>query len=427
MITKSKFMVNLATKLFLVTSFTLSIISCSKLDLITSSDNTITTTINSIPENNIAGQFVVKFKQKMTNASIQSFAQEQNSKVIKIAGRLNIAILGFNTGDDISQLQVLKNNPLVEYAEQDFKYINNYTVSDPKSKDQNGLAIANVHRAWDITFGDPKIIIAVIDTGVDLNHPDLKNKLVPGYNVLTDGTTPPRDDNGHGTHASGIAAADTNNKIGIAGTCPNCKIMPVKVLDMKGSSSSLVDVAMGMVWAVDHGARVLSLSLGAGVISETVKRAVEYALMKNVVVVSAMGNDGTDPKKNYGNFKDYPAALPGVISVGSVDSDRVKSDFSNWGEWISVVAPGRDIMSTMPTYMVTKTQMEFSNNYDFMSGTSMACPMVAGIAGLVLSRNPQYTPAEVKERIESTATDLGNAGFDPKYGHGLVNAGKAVL
>jgi thermitase len=425
MATKKK-IITLAAKMFLTASFTLSLISCGDRNLSIVPDEIESATINSIPENSIAGQVIVKFKQQVSIAAVENFAQQSNARLIKYSSRLNIALLGYQPGEEASQIPVLQTNPLVEYAEQDLKFTNTYTVSDPHSKEQSGLAVANVHKAWDITFGDPRIIIAVVDTGVDMNHPDLKNKLVPGYNVLTDGTTPPKDDNGHGTHASGIAAAETNNKVGIAGTCPNCKIMPVKVLDMTGGNSSLVDIAIGIVWAVDHGARVISLSLG-GPENETIKRAVQYALMKNAVVVVAMGNDGENPKKKYGNIKSFPAAIPGVISVGSVDLDRSKSSFSNWGEWISVVAPGRGIYSTMPTYEVTKTQMDYNNNYDFMDGTSMACPMVAGIAGLVLSRNPQYTPAEVKERIESTATDLGTAGFDTKYGHGLVNAGRAVL
>lgn len=407
---------NFTSKIVLSLSIAYSMTSCSE-ELTSPELTPATTTTNKA--NAVKGQYVVKFSRVMNTASTLQLAKSVNSKVIKFSTRTNNAVIEFPSGTDTDEtIQSLKANSLVEYIEPNYKVTNNYTVSDPRSKDQQGLAVANLAKAWDITFGDPKIIIGVIDTGIDLGHPDLKNKLVDGYNVITQGKTPPRDDNGHGTHASGIAAAETNNKIGIAGTAPNCKIMPIKTLDAKGSGD-IYNVALGVIWAVDHGARVLNMSLG-GPQNETLKKAIEYALAKNVVVVTAMGNDGK-------NVKAYPAALPGVISVGSVDFSRTRSDFSNYGDWISVTAPGSQIMSTMPTYKTTMTEFEKEEGYDYLDGTSMACPIVAGIAALVLSRNPDYTPAEVKERIQSTATDTGKKGFDNEYGYGIVNAAKAVL
>lgn len=406
------------SKIVVSLSMAYSLVSCSKelpLADLTNSSNTS----NSVKSNAVQGQYVVKFRQKMTTESAIDLAHTAGADVNKFSTRTNNAVIEFKPGIDSDEIiQSLRANPAVEYIEPNFKVKNNYTVSDPRSKDQQGLAVANLAKAWDITFGDPKVIIAVIDTGIDLGHPDLKNKLVPGYNIITQGKTPPKDDNGHGTHASGIAGAETNNKIGIAGTAPNCKIMPIKALDAKGSGD-IYNVALGVIWAVDHGARVLNMSLG-GPNNETLKRAIEYALAKNVVVVTAMGNDGK-------NVKAYPAAFPGVISVGSVDFNRSRSDFSNYGDWITVTAPGSQIMSTMPTYKTTMTEFEKEEGYDYLDGTSMACPIVAGIAALVLSRNPDYTPAEVKERIQSTASDAGKKGYDNEYGYGIVNAAKAVL
>ena len=406
------------SKIVVSLSMAYSLVSCSKelpLADLTNSSNTS----NSVKSNAVQGQYVVKFRQKMTTESVIYLAQTAGADVNKFSTRTNNAVIEFKPGTDSDEIiQSLRANPAVEYIEPNFKVKNNYTVSDQRSKDQQGLAVANLAKAWDITFGDPKVIIAVIDTGIDLGHPDLKNKLVPGYNIITQGKTPPKDDNGHGTHASGIAGAETNNKIGIAGTAPNCKIMPIKALDAKGSGD-IYNVALGVIWAVDHGARVLNMSLG-GPNNETLKRAIEYALAKNVVVVTAMGNDGK-------NVKAYPAAFPGVISVGSIDFNRSRSDFSNYGDWITVTAPGSQIMSTMPTYKTTMTEFEKEEGYDYLDGTSMACPIVAGIAALVLSRNPGYTPAEVKERIQSTASDAGKKGYDNEYGYGIVNAAKAVL
>ena len=407
------------TKFSLVFSLSLSAVSCDTLDEVQLSPDDFSNTQNSKINSVIDGQVVVRFNEPMQTEELANFGQQMNSTMIKTASRLNSAVYKVSEGTDIESLiQSLRENPSVQFAERNYILSSNYTVSDPKSKEQQGLAMANLAKAWDITFGDPKVIIAVVDTGIDLTHPDLKNKIVPGYNIISQGKTPPKDDNGHGTHASGIAAADTNNKIGVAGTAPRCKLMPIKALDAKGSGDT-VNVALGIVWAVDHGARVLNLSLG-GPNNETVKKAVEYALAKNVVVVAAMGNDGK-------NQRAYPAAIPGVISVGSVDSDQARSSFSNYGSWISVASPGSSILSTMPTYETTMTESEKSKGYDYLDGTSMACPIVAGIAALVVSRNPTYTPAEVKARIESTATDLGKPGYDVEFGHGLVNAFKAVL
>jgi len=400
------------------TLFAISILSCSraKIGLDT---NTLGENFDNFQAQNISKEIVVRFKSKIDDNFIDNFAKSINANVINVSTRINTAVFEFSSNNEAREnLEKLNTNPIVDYAEPNYIYTNKYTVSDPKSKEQNGLAIAGLAKAWDITFGDPRIIIAIVDTGVDLKHPDLKNKLVQGYNVLTGGKTPPMDDNGHGTHAAGIAGADTNNRIGIAGTAPKCRIMPIKALDKVGNGN-LFDVSLGIVWAVDHGARVLNLSLG-GPNGKTLERAVQYALMKNVVVVAAMGNDGK-------NKKAYPAAFKGVISVGSIDFDKTRSSFSNYGDWISVVAPGSNILSTMPTYNTTMTEFEKEKEYDYLDGTSMATPIVSGIVALMLSRNPNYTPAEVKSRLESTAVDLGKKGYDIEYGHGLVNALKAVL
>ncbi|MFN8578708.1 MAG: S8 family peptidase [Candidatus Sericytochromatia bacterium] len=402
-------------KLTVTLSFAYSMTACTRDIATTPIDSQQASSVNS---NAVKGQYVLKFKQKIDTNSVIQMAKTANAEVIKFATRMNSAVIEFSQSPSEETLQTLRANSLVEFVEPNYKISNKYTMSDPRTRDQQGLAVAGLSKAWDITFGDPKIVIAVVDTGIDLKHPDLKNKVVEGYNVITQGKTPPMDDNGHGTHASGIAAAESNNKIGIAGVAPKCKLMPVKALDAKGSGD-IFNVALGVIWAVDHGARVLNLSLG-GPKNETLKRAVDYALAKNVVVVTAMGNDGK-------NSKAYPAAFPGVISVGAVDFDRKRADFSNYGDWISVAAPGVQIMSTMPTYKTTMTEMEKEQGYDYLDGTSMACPIVAGIAALVLSRNPDYTPAEVKERIQSTATDVGKKGYDIEYGYGVVNAAKAVL
>ncbi len=417
-------------KLFLVSlSLSIFIVSCTKKDSLIDIDMELKNgEINTL--NSISDQIVVRFKNNIDEKFVSNFESSNNIKTIKFVKKINTALFQLKPNSDVdSILTELNRDSSIDYAEKNYKISLNYTVNDKKAKEQSGLALANFPKAWDITFGNKKTVVAVIDTGTDLTHPDLKNKLVQGYNAIESDKTP-MDENGHGTHVSGIVAAETNNKIGIAGSAPDTKIMPIKVLGKQGTGNT-INTAYGIVWAVDHGANVLNLSLG-GPENETVKRAVEYALEKNVVVVAAMGNSALEAErtKNSSLLKAFPAALPGVISVGAVDFSKQKADFSNYGKWISVVAPGVDILSTTPTYDFFMEESDLDpkiKGYDTLQGTSQASPMVAGLAALVLSRYPSYTPREVKAKIESTATDLGKKGFDNEYGYGLINAAKAVL
>lgn len=372
----------------------------------------------------ISDQVVVKFKTQPTADFLNQYAQQNQLQVLKVSPlgsvlfrRLAPSATADNTVRSMSQ------NKLVAYSHPNTLY---YAFDDsqpphsqdPRSGEQTGQTLVGLPQAWQISSGDPRVVIAIVDSGVDLNHPDLKAKLVPGFNLLNN-NAPPQDDNGHGTHCSGIAAASTNNGIGVAGACPNCSIMPIKVLDQYGSGSGF-DVANGVIWATDHGAQVINLSLGGMEADPTLEEAVHYAIQKNVVVVAAAGNESTSAPM-------YPAAEPEVISVGSINDDRQRSDFSNFGTSLSIMAPGRNILSTMPTVPVFMTEKEgFRNEYDFMDGTSMASPMVAGVAGLIRSRYPNLTPAQIKTQIEQSAQDLGAPGFDADFGYGALDAVKAL-
>jgi thermitase len=252
--------------------------------------------------------------------------------------------------------------------------------------------------AWDITKGSSSVIIAIVDTGVELTHPDLASKLVPGTDVIN-GDSDPTDDNGHGTHCAGIAAAMTNNGLGIAGVAPNCSIMPVKVLDSSGSGY-LSTIAQGIRWAVDHGAKVISLSLGSTSQTQTLQDAVTYATSNGALVVAAAGNDNSSAKL-------YPAACTGALSVGAVNSNDSRASFSNYGSWVSVAAPGVNILSCW-------TGSQYAN----ASGTSMATPHVAGLAALLYSYfGTTSTSASIKSRIESNCDNIGTW-----LAHGRVNA-----
>jgi len=225
------------------------------------------------------------------------------------------------------------------------------------------------------------------------------------------------DSFGHGTHVAGIAAAQINNGTGIDGICGRCSLMSVKVLGADGSGS-ISNVASGITYATDYGARVINLSLGSSSRSTIMRDALDYALNNNVLPVVAMGNSNTD---NVGDLSYWYSAL----SVGAVDQQGAKASFSNFGLQTDVTAPGVAVLSTMPTYPVTlTTQYGYKMNYDALSGTSMATPVVAGLAGLILSKNPALTATQVKGMIESSAGDA--ASFNLTSGFGPVHAPAAI-
>jgi thermitase len=270
-------------------------------------------------------------------------------------------------------------------------------------------------QAWNTTLGDPSVVIAIVDTGIDANHPDLAGKVVLTKNYVK--SEKATDTFGHGTHVAGIAAASINNGTGIAGICGRCSLMSVKVLGADGSGLTS-DVASGIAYATDFGASVINLSLGSSSRTSLAHDALDYALSNNVLPVVAMGNSSSDFVGDFGYW--YSA-----LSVGALDKNGAKASFSNFGLQTDVTAPGVAVLSTMPTYSVTlNTQYGYKTNYDALSGTSMATPVVAGLAGLLLSSNSALTAAQVKGIIESSAGD--GATFDLTSGFGAVHADTAV-
>src|SRR6266508_1005715 len=270
-------------------------------------------------------------------------------------------------------------------------------------------------QAWDATLGDPSIIIAIVDTGIDANHPDLAGKVVLTKNYVKGERA--SDSFGHGTHVAGIAAARINNGAGTAGICGLCSLMSVKVLGADGSGLTS-DVASGIAYATDYGARVINLSLGSSSRTTIIRDALDYALNNNVLPVVALGNASSDYVGDLGYW--YSA-----LSVGAVDQQGAKAYFSNFGLQTDVTAPGVALLSTMPTYPVTlNTQYGYKLNYDALSGTSMATPVVSGLAGLLLSKNPALTATQVKGMIESSAGD--GSSFDLTSGFGPVHAAAAI-
>ena len=276
--------------------------------------------------------------------------------------------------------------------------------------------------AWEVTHGNANIDIAIVDSGVDQTHPDLAPRLMPGRDFVGVGDLNPQDDHGHGTMVAGVAAADTDNATGIAGAAWDARIIPVKVLDSSASGTD-ADLIEGILWAVDNGnadttddAEIINLSLGGYANSPALGDAIQTAVDAGVVVVAATGNNGlTAPS--------YPGAYPGVIAVGATDFYGDLVNFSNRGPHVDVVAQGYGVFTTC---WGTNCLPPPDDDYTFGDGTSFASPLVAGVAALILARNPTFTPAQVESKLQSTAIDRGPAGIDDGYGWGLVDAYSAV-
>ena len=342
-----------------------------------------------------------------------------------------------------SMVKKLKEDPNVENAEVDYFATMSVVPNDAYYRKQWGLQRIKSEEAWELEKGSQDVIIAFVDSGVDQSHPDLLDKLVSGYDMvdLTDvepfegcvwegdiltRDNNPEDENGHGTHCAGIAAASTNNSIGIAGVAWNCKIMPVRVLaNMKCTTDegtyvtgagTFTDVADGIIWAADHGAHVVSMSLG-GVVPNNVpppsllKDAIDYANSRGCVLVAAMGNEGVNPE-DY-NYYAYPAAHPKVLAVGAIDRNNRRADFSNYGDYKHVMAPGVDILSTF-----------IVSDYAEAGGTSMATPFVSGLAALIKSADLHLNPEEIVETIRQTAASQNE--YNIEYGYGVVDAHSAI-
>lgn len=300
-----------------------------------------------------------------------------------------------------------------QYTEPHYMYLTNDAFSENTgagvitpndllfSTYQWNLPAIETELGWNLSKGSKEVIVAVVDTGVQANHPDLKGQLLSGYNAIASGSAPD-DDVGHGTHVAGIIGALTNNEEGVAGISWYNKILPVKALDNSGAGTTY-SVAEGIIWAADHGARVINLSLGNYADSQFLHDAIKYAYDRDVVIVSASGNDNTERPG-------YPAAYDEVIAVAATNSTGNRASFSNYGDYIDVAAPGESIASTYP-----------DNQYAALSGTSMASPHVAALAGLVRSLNPLLTNKEVRELLISSAVDLGEQGHDKYYGWGQVD------
>ncbi|WP_430779994.1 S8 family serine peptidase [Actinoplanes sp. G11-F43] len=285
------------------------------------------------------------------------------------------------------------------------------TGSDPYRAQQYSLSKVRVTEAWQRSTG-AGVTVAVIDSGVDANHADLKGNVLSGYDAITDRAGSTSDKHGHGTHVAGTIAAVTGNGVGVTAVAPDVKILPVKVLGDNGSGN-MSDTAEGIVWAADNGAQVINMSLGSTAKVAAVTNAIKYARGKGVTVIAAAGNS-----RREGSPTSYPAADEGVIGVAATDSSDRIGEYSTAGGFVDVAAPGSGIVSTYPSAL--------GASYKSMNGTSMAAPHVAAVAALMKSYNTALTPDQIESALEKSAVDLGAKGFDNDFGHGRIDAVAAL-
>jgi len=375
----------------------------------------------------------------MGMAASRGALDQGSSAIVEATALASTFRVAFDSNTSVEKaVELMQAVPGVRYAEPNRWRETSIVPNDPGYASQWGLARINCPTAWDRTTGSSNVIVAVLDTGVDLDHPELAPLLVQGSDMVDLGPNPqrpgwrfegdfqgrdnvPQDEVGHGTHVAGTIACLSNNGRSVAGVTWNCRLMPVKVLTrivrladgrVSGTGSS-ADIAAGIRWAVDNGARIINMSLGGSVGTQVERDAVAYAVSRNVLVVAAMGNDGPAAGPS------FPAAFPNVVAVGAIGQNDRRAGFSQVGSHIDISAPGVGILSTV-----------WDNGTATMDGTSMASPHVAGVAALVMSCNGTLTAAQVADILRQTARPLRDAPADPvpnnNYGFGCVDAAAAV-
>lgn len=402
------------------------------------SASTGTTQTASNKKDYVADEILVKFKEGTSANQKGSVHTKLNGKVETTISDLNVQVVKVQK-DAVEAASDYSKEGNVEYAEPNYiAHVMDYTPNDPQFGKQwafqntgqefetgwpAGTIGADVKAvpAWGVTQGSKDTCIAVLDTGVDESHPDLKAKFVyPNYKEADFSGTGMKDLYGHGTHTAGLAAAATDNHTGVAGMGFNSCLMVAKVCDNNANCPNSW-IAQGIGWAADNNAKVISMSLGGMHGSNALQDAVNYAWNKNIVLVAAAGNsDNASPT--------YPAYYSHVISVAATDQNDAIASFSSFGKWVDVAAPGVELLSTFPTYQFTlELTHGRTETYGYGSGTSMSTPVVAGIAALVWSApfsKPVSSNTQVVNQIEKNADQIPGTG---KYWiYGRVNAYKAV-
>jgi len=380
---------------------------------------------------------LVKFKPSIPDEYVQATMNSFQIKEYNVIPQINvfkIKIPESLSTEDI--LYLMKQHQYVEYAEPDYVAYATATPNDnffqyqyalynsgqnigPPGSPQ-GLSSADIKATlgWEETKGTEDTVIAILDTGIDLLHPDIGNKIESSGRDFVNNDFEAVDDDGHGTFVAGIAAAETDNNEGIAGVAWNCQLLPVKVLDEKGEGYYSW-ISQGIIWAVDQDVAVVNLSLGGPVESTTLLRALEYAYQNDVVVAAAAGNEGSSVL--------FPAAYTDYcLAVAATDYNDLRLNWSNTGPEIDVAAPGKRIVSTVPTWYFGTGSIP----YGFGDGTSFSTCHVSGLAALIISIKPWMTAEDVMNVIKYSADDVNkndNPGRDVFIGYGRINMEKSLV
>ena len=372
----------------------------------------------------VAGELLVTYESGLSSEAAETLPEKAGGRVSQSLTEVDTQVVTFPeiegeaSGETREQSlerkkKALEADPAV--ASVDYNYLRQafFIPDDPRFDNQYGLAKIKAPAAWNTTQGNRKVRIAIVDTGIDNNHPDLGSKIVAQRSFVGATTSPSGQDNaGHGTAVAGVAAAVTDNGRGVAGTCPNCSLMAAKISNST-DAIAVADEIQGINWATNNGADVINLSLGGPGAIEAEERAVNRAWNNGIVVVAAAGNAGTQEPN-------YPAAYRRSISVVATDRRDRKAGFSSFGRTVDVSAPGVNITTTD----IVGPGGFAGGDYSSVDGTSFSSPMVAGVAGLLDAQG--RTAPGIRKRLQSTATDLGSDGRDNRYGHGRINAAAAV-
>ncbi len=378
-------------------------------------------------------EIIVNFTDDVKQEEIREIAEEYGIKLVynSIFSKEEVLLrfpVGERTPEMLSKLtKALTAEEEIEYAEPNFLYQAYFKPNDPMYESQWHMRMLNMEKAWELAAGEGAVV-AIIDTGVAYeDYKDKKGtyhrvsdlaqtKFVPGYDFIDDDEHA-NDDNSHGTHVTGTVAQSTHNKVGVAGVAYKASIMPLKVLSKYGYGN-IADIAEAIVFAADHGAHVINMSLGGGGESKLMREAIEYAYKKGVTIICAAGNEGRSGAS-------YPAAYPYAIGVSSVGPDGELAPYSNYGKGVDIAAPGGNTR-VKREYGVLQNTIGRSDptkdSYEYFQGTSMASPHVAGVAALIVSAGVK-DPAKVEEILLKTATKKDDVS---KYGAGIVNAETAL-
>ncbi len=355
-----------------------------------------------------ADYLLVKFKDAVSESTQDTLLKKhQSSKAHYFKGIENLHKVKVPPGQEKKIKAALEASSEVEFVELDELVPADRSSNDPDLGQQWHLSNISAQAAWDISTGPNQIVVAILDTGVDINHPDLVGRTVAGYNFI-DNNTNVTDIQGHGTAVAGSAVVATNNGQGLASQCWGCKIMPIRIAYMQdgGAWGSYSTITSGIQWAADKGAKVINCSYGGIYNSASIASAANYAKSKGAMVFISMGNENTYVGSGVASD---------IIYVSATNGENSRAYFSNYGPIVGVAAPGQDILST-----------NNGGGYGRWNGTSFAAPMAAGTAALVWSAKPTLTLAAVRKAMLTGVDDIGPAGKDNDFGFGKINAAKAL-